>query len=253
MTTFSLRLPAIVGLAFAFATATGASELPIIAKARAFIGPESALDGIRSVHFTGTSVATNSTDPAKKTRAAMDIVFQKSERQRIMATSDKNIEVTALDGYEGWQRVQDAADPSKWRQTLLGTEQIKRLRAQTWESLAFFRGIESVGGRIEDQGRATVDGVACQKVAFIHAPNIIFHRYFDLATGRLVLTETENGSASRELGEMWVKGIRFPKTLTMVSKNTEGQTQTITIEFEKVTLNETFPPDLFAVPALTRR
>lgn len=253
MTSFPLRFLALAGAALALAGPALASEPPIIAKARAYLGSEAALSAIKSVRFTGTLVAVDPADPAKQTRAAMEIIFQKPEQQRIMATSDKTIEVTSLDGYEGWQRVQDAADPSKWRQTLLGTEQIKRLRAQTWENLAFFRGIEQVGGRAEDQGPVTFEGVPCRKIAFIHAPNIIFYRYFDVATGRLVATETENGSISREEGEMRVEGVRFPKVLTMTSKTAAGQMQTVTINFETITLNETFPATIFAVPALSRR
>lgn len=238
-----------------FASALAANEPPILAKARAYIGSEAALNGLKSIHYTGTLVTADPADPAKQTRAAMDIVFQKPEQQRIMATTDKAVEITALDGYDGWQRVQDPGDPTKWRQTLLGTDQIKRLRANTWENLAFFRGIERIGGRIEDQGTKTVDGVTCQKIAFIHAPNIIFTRYFDIATGRLVLTETEAGGTIREQGEMIVNGIRFPRTvITSVGpQNAQGTVQTVTINFDKVTVNTAFPSSHFAVPGLRPR
>ncbi|MBI4622633.1 MAG: hypothetical protein HY736_05335 [Verrucomicrobia bacterium] len=243
----------LIAAALGFAAALQAAEPAIIARARAFVGPEAALAAVKSLHYTGTLVTTNSAEPSKQERAAIEIVFQRPEQQRITSTSDKIIEVTSLDGYEGWTRVQDAGDPTKWRQTLLGPDQVKRLRAQTWENLAFFRGIERVGGRVEDQGPATVEGVACQKIAFIHGPNIIFYRFFDVATGRLVSTETENGGISREQGEWRANGIRFPKTLTMTTKNAAGQTQIVTINFEKVTVNETFPAKLFAVPAMAPR
>ena len=39
---------------------------------------------------------------------------------------------------------------------------------------------------MEDLGLTVMDGVTCQKVAFIHDPKIYFHRYFDVATGRHV-------------------------------------------------------------------
>lgn len=236
------------------AAVLSAAEPAIIAKARAFLGPESALGSVTSIHYTGTLITTDPNDASKQTRAAMEIIFQKPERQRIMATTDKTIEVTALDGYDGWQRVQDAADPSKWRQTLLGTEQIKRLRANTWENLSFFRGLERIGGRIEDEGTKTIDGVTCQKLAFIHAANIIFYRYFDVATGRLVFTETESGGTIREQGEMIVNGIRFPRSIVTATgnKNAKGEPQTVTINFDKITINESFPASQFAVPGLGR-
>jgi hypothetical protein len=117
----------------------------------------------------------------------------------------------------------------------------------------FFRGIERVGGKIEDLGPVNVDGVACQKIAFIHGPTIVFTRYFESETGRLVLTETEAGGAIREQGSVVVNGVRFPQTIITVTKAAGGKVQTVTINFEKITVNEVFPPAFFAVPALSNR
>lgn len=231
-----------------FACSLPAAEPAIISKARAYIGNEAALNNVMSVHYTGTLVTTDPADPQKQARAEMDILFQKPEQQRITVTSEKSIEVTALDGYDAWQRVTSVADKTQWRQTLLGTEQIRRLRANTWENLSFFRGLERAGGRVEDQGTTTVEGVTCQKVAFIHAPQIIFFRYFDVATGRLVFTETESGGTIREQGEIIVDGIRFPKSIVTATKNQAGQLQTVTITFDKIEVNKPFPRSLFAVP-----
>ena len=236
-------------LAFGLSPAAGrAAEPAILAKARAYLGPEALLDGVNSIHFFGTLTAADPADAAKTTRIAIEIMFQKPDRQRIVKTSETAIDVTALDGYDAWQRVQSVSDPAKWRQSLLGSEQIKRLRANAWESLFFFRGLERQGGRIDDLGPVTVDGVAYRKVAFIHAPSIIFYRYFDPATGRLVHTETESGEIQREQGEILAGGLRFPKSVKIISKNATGQPQTVTIDFEKIILNEILPGSLFQVP-----
>ncbi len=235
------------------AAALPAAEPAIIAKARSFVGSEAALNGVKSVHYVGTLVTTDPADPKKETRAKMEIIFQKPEQQRIVATSETTVEITALDGYEGWTRVQAIADAGKWRQTLLGSEQIKRLRANTWENLGFFRVIERIGGRVEEQGTQVIDGVTCQKIAFVHGPKIAFYRYFDPATGRLVMTETEGGGTIREKGEMTVEGVRFPKSIITTSKNAKDQVITVTIEFEKITVNEVFPAKLFAVPGMSNR
>lgn len=230
-----------------------AAELPIITKARARLGSEAAIGDLKSIHYVGTLVTTDPADPSKQQRAAIEIVFQKNDQQRITTTYDQLIETTSLDGYDAWQRKQDPTDPTTWQQTLQGAEQIKRLRANTWETLAFFRGLETRGGRIEDQGAVTIDGVACQKVAFIHAENIIFYRYFDLATGRLTLTETEAGGTLREQGEMIAAGLRFPKSLVTTTKNPAGKVQSVTITVEKITVNEVFPASFFAVPIQSPR
>jgi hypothetical protein len=253
MTFPSLRVLIATGAALAALGVAHAAEPPIIAKARAFLGTEDALQAVKSIHYTGTLVVTDEANPAAQAPAAMDLVFQKPHQQRVQATSASRIEVTALDGYDGWQRVQDPADTTRWQQSLLGTEQIKRLRANTWENLSFFRGIESVGGRVEDQGQVTFEGIPCQKLAFVHAPNIIFFRYFELATGRLVYSETENGSSIREQGEVRVNGIRFPKSMTNTTRNAAGQVRSYTITFDKITVNEALPPSHFAVPALSAK
>jgi outer membrane lipoprotein-sorting protein len=251
MTSSLLRLFPAACTALVFATAGHAAEPAIVAKARAFVGTEAALNGVTSIHYSGTLITADPTDPKKQASAAIEIFFQKPDQQRIQAIGPKIVEVTALDGYDAWQRQHEVGDPTKWQQTLLGPDQIKRLRANTWENLSFFRGLEAHGGRVEEKGSASFDGVDCAKIAFIHAPNIIFNRYFDKATGRLVFTETEAGGTIRENGEMRVNGVRFPKTIITTTKNaTTGQTQTVTITFDKIVLNEPFPAKLFAPPAL---
>jgi outer membrane lipoprotein-sorting protein len=247
----SLRRLFATGAALVSTMTVVAAEPAIIAKARGFLGTEAALNAVKSVHFVGTLVTADPADSSKQTRAAIEIFFQAPEKQRIQATSDKNIEVTALDGYDAWQRVQNLAKRGDWQIKLLGADQIKRLRAGTWESLGFFRGIERHGGHLEDQGPASMEGIACQKIAFVYAPNIIFTRSFDQSTGRLVFTETESGGTQREQGETTVSGVRFPKTIITTTKNSAGQTQTITLNFEKITVNEALPATLFAVPALS--
>jgi outer membrane lipoprotein-sorting protein len=252
---FSCLIAAVTALAVT--PATRAAEPPIIAKARAYLGSEAALEAVKSIHYTGTLVVSDGATPSKSTPAAMDMVFQKPYQQRVQATSATAVEVTALDGYDAWQRLQDPANPANWKQSSLGSDQIKRLRANTWENLWFFRGIERVGGRLEDQGLVTFEGIPCHKIAFVHvpaaekSPGIIFYRYFEVATGRLVYTETEGGSTIREQGEMKINGVRFPKSMINSTKGADGKVRTLTITFDKITVNEVFPPTHFAVPPLT--
>ncbi len=243
----------VLGLASWFFVVKAHAQPEIIAQARAFIGDEVVLSAVRSLRFVGTLVTTDPVDPSKQTRASVEIIFQKPAQQRITITYAKALEQTALDDYEAWQRQQEPSDASKWRLSLLSIEQVRRLRANTFENLTFFRGIEQQGGRIEDQGVVTIEGVACQKIAFIHAPNIIFTRYFDLTTGRLRLTETEAGGSIREEGEISVNAVRFPEKIITRTPIANGKSQTVTISFDKITVNETFPAAYFAVPALSHR
>lgn len=228
---------------------------PWIAKARAAVGSESALNRVQSIHFKGT-LATTQRVPvegqAGQTREeqlvlGIDIVFQKPYRQRMILRSDKVVETTALDDYDAWVRRAEAPDEKRWQVTLLDAQQVKRLRANTWENLHFYTGLARRGGKVDFGGEVEVDGRKCVKLSFVHDDTIAFVRYFDQATGRLVKTETENGAEIREEGELVVQGLRFPRRL--INRAPNGQVATIT--FESVTVNEPLPADAFAVPAFS--
>lgn len=223
-----------------------------IAKARAAVGSESALSAINSVRFIGTvetiQKIPSKEDPAKTAdailRLAIDISFQNPYRQRIVLRSDKSVETTALDGYDGWFRRTETGKEDKAQLSLLESAQIKRLRANTWENLSFYRGIDARGGHVDYQGEADVDGKNCVVLAFVHADSISFTRYFEKATGMLIKTVTEVGGEIREEGEIMVNGIRYPKKL--INKSPDGQVATIT--FDSVKVNEPLPASEFTVP-----
>ncbi|HET7536462.1 MAG TPA: hypothetical protein VFJ90_08415, partial [Candidatus Didemnitutus sp.] len=182
----------------------------------------------------------------KPLRLAIDIIFQKPYQQRISLRSDKYVETTALDDYDAWARRSEIGKEGQWQLTLLDTAQIKRLRANTWENLAFYRGLEGRGGRVEFQGDATIDGKDCVKIAFVHSDAISFTRYFEKSTGLLVKTVTENGAEIREEGEIVVDGVRYPKKL--INKSQAGQITIIT--FDTIKVNEAVPASEFAVPPM---
>jgi hypothetical protein len=226
----------------------------VIARARAYLGSESALNAVTSIHYTGKLELTEKVpSPEDKTKQVdrlvslpAEIIFQKPYQYRQSVTRPGFVITIALDGYDGWSQSTNPQDPAQWRVTLLGAQQVKQLRANTWENLSFFTGLGKKGGRVELVGDVTVEGVACVKLSFIHADNIVFHRFLDKATGRLVKTETDNGGEIREEGEILVNGVRFPRKV--INKAANGQVTTIAID--KVVVNEQIPASEFAVPAL---
>jgi GMP synthase (glutamine-hydrolysing) B subunit len=113
---------------------------------------EEALEQVRSVRFIGTLL----TDTQQS--VSIEIIFQKPYQQRIVTTGIDRMETTALDDYEGWQKIEDLKDKGRWRMKLLTKDQVKRLRANTWENLAFFRGLQIKGGQVENHGDTTVRG-----------------------------------------------------------------------------------------------
>ncbi|MEO6874588.1 MAG: hypothetical protein ABI222_07170 [Opitutaceae bacterium] len=243
------RAASMLVLIFA-AAAVAHAELPVIAKARAYLGSESALNAIKSVHYVGSVLVPNAADPKKPTRMTVDIIFQAPYRQRTVRSTATVTDTTALDDFDSWHRIQDAKDPTRWKMQLLTADQIRRQRAIAWENLAFYRGLEREGGQVLDQGTVAIDGITCRKVAFVHAKDIVFYRSFDVTNGRLVQTETESGSTIREQGEIRVNGVRFPRVITNSVKDAQGKNQTITVTFDRITVNETHPESFFEVPPL---
>lgn len=249
---FALVLAAFVPLALSPLHAETAEQW--IAKARAYLGSERDLNAVTSIHFSGRLEGTEKVPaPDDKTKqidqpisVPIELIFQKPYQQLMTLTRADSMAMTGLDDYDAWSKSSNPKDPKQWRLTLLDAPQIKRFRANTWEALYFYAGIEKRGGHVKLGGDVMVDGVACVKVTFIHADTIAFIRFFEKSTGRLIKTETENGSEIREVGEQIVNGIRFPRK--NINKAPNGQVTTIL--FDKVVLNERIPASQFAVPAL---
>ncbi|MGH7996820.1 MAG: hypothetical protein ACREFX_10750 [Opitutaceae bacterium] len=231
-----------------------AGELPIIAKARAYLGADAALDAVRSLHLVGHIVIHQPGKP--DTPVTFDQVFQKPCEESLTAVFKDRFFRKVLDDYDGWMRVQahkpgeplefdDRRSPSL---TILDVDEILSLRADAWENLSFYRGIESVDGSLKDLGPATVDHVACDEIEFQHPGGIAFYRYFDRATGRLVFTRTSKGSQIRESGYRVVSGIRFPAKIILTDRDAAGKEQTTTMFVDRVVVNQDFPESFFAMP-----
>ena len=226
----------------------------VIARARAYLGTESALNAVRTIHFSGRLEGTEKVrDSADKTKTVdqpvslpAEIIFQKPYQQLITLVRPDAVETTALDDYDAWQRRTNPAKPGQWTVNLLDGGQIKRLRANTWENLSFFAGLEKKGGHVQAGEDTTVEGVVCAKLSFVHDDNIVFIRYFEKNSGRLIKTVTESGTEIREEGELFANGVRFPRKV--ISKAPNGQVTVIV--FDRVVVNETVPAGEFAVPAL---
>lgn len=221
----------------------------VITKARAYLGGEAALNAVNSIHFTGSIEMTETPGSATSSgKSGIEIVFQKPCQHRLVVSSAKSVDITGLDDYFAWRRVEPVGE-ARVRTIAMGKDQTKRLRANTWENLSFFRGIEQRGGEIIDQGDAEIDGVKCRKLVFSYGAGIEFIRYFDIATGRLVLTETLPVGRIHEEGEQIVSGVRFPKKVVATgTPSADGKTRVITITFDRVTLNENFPASTFEQP-----
>jgi len=247
MSKWSPRFLACAGALLACAAAR--AEPAVVGLARAYLGPDSTLDAITSIHLVGNLERVDP-DHADKgpIRGTIDLVFAKPLRQRQVVRLHDATETTVLDGYDAWDLLQDNADPSKHVLTWMGAADIKAIRASTWENLYFYRPSRNEVA-VEDKGPATVGGIACERVDFVHGPAIVFERYFDRDTGCLVST-LRGPETLRESGEIRAGGIRFPKTVVSVQKTASGKDLVSTVNFDSVVLNEPVGPDLFVAPSL---
>ncbi len=247
MSKWSPRFLACAGALLACAAAR--AEPAVVGLARAYLGPDSTLDAITSIHLVGNLERVDS-DHADKgpIRGTIDLVFAKPLRQRQVVRLHDATETTVLDGYDAWDLLQDNADPSKHVLTWMGAADIKAIRASTWENLYFYRPSRNEVA-VEDKGPATVGGIACERVDFVHGPAIVFERYFDRDTGCLVST-LRGPETLRESGEIRAGGIRFPKTVVSVQKTASGKDLVSTVNFDSVVLNEPVGPFLFVAPSL---
>lgn len=211
----------------------------VIARAREFIGGDAALAAVHSIRFVGSLHL-----PDGRV-GDIEIVVRLPMQQHMTVTIDNVRETTALSGYDGWRRMEHLDTPANWDLQLLEAEQIRQLRANTMETIGFYRGFEKLDGRVEPMGEVEIEGVPCAKLAFIYTPRIQFMRCFDLATGRLVLSQVNTGESVRESGEIVVNGVRFPKELVTTTRAGKR-----TINFSRIQVNEEFPDSLFDVPLL---
>jgi len=234
-------------LVFVVLTSAGSADsADVIAKAREYLGGDAALSAIHSIHFSGTTVEFDG--KADAAPYPIEIVFQKDFQQRIVLTKPTQTEIIALDDYEAWRRLQDTDDPTRGQTLLYLKEKVKQLRATTWENLAFFKGVEQVGGTVVDDGLVDLDGKSAHKLTFVHEPGVVYVRYFDPESGRLLLTETDQGSRIREDGEVMAGNVRFPQRIVISDTESSGTKRTVTINIGKVVINETFPDEFFSVP-----
>lgn len=211
----------------------------IITKAREFLGGDDALSKVKSIRYAGEF------ETADGGTGTIEIIFQKPLMQRVTVVRDNIGEVTALNDFEAWRKTYDASNADRWSITLLDVEKIRELQANTWENLNFFQGIEQRRGSIENRGLAEVDGRQAVELVFRHPSDIEFVRFFDIETGRLLMTRTRDGSEIRESGKIEVNGVVFPEKIVM-SKDGEKMNE---IRFTEVVLNQAFDPSLFDIPS----
>lgn len=242
-----LALFALVSVLLPLAHAAAADA--VIDQARRYVGKDRDLDGVRSLHYRCRLEVSG----AMEASGTLEILLQKPCLQKTIRVIGDRREIVGLDDTEAWMRVESVAKPALSRTDVLPVAQLRLLRANALENLAFYRGLEKFGGSVELRGETTHEGRAATKVAFLHPGGIVFLRTFDKADGRLLVTEGPGGELIREEGEKLVGGIRFPERLVSTGKTQDGAPVVVSIVFEEIVVNAPVAADAFALPMPTLR
>lgn len=213
-----------------------------IQRARVHLGGDAALDRVQSLIYRGTF------ETADAVTGQIVITLKKPARQHLELIIDDTRRITAINDFEGWERVSRISNPEEWSMVLIDFNEFRRMRANTWENLFFFRGIEQMRGRVIDRGLVTFNEKEAHLLVFEYDRNLSYSRYFDPQSGRLYATVNDRGQEIREEGEMMVDGIRFPREII---SRVDGR-DVMRVRFSEIRVNPPVDDQIFEVAPVSR-
>ncbi|MGE9295009.1 MAG: hypothetical protein ACQKBV_01785 [Puniceicoccales bacterium] len=227
-----------------FLSASGLSAEPVaefLKKARAQLGSESALKGVESLQYAGEVMS-----PTGEKISELKLVFDKPDRQLLREDRNDEIHQTAVNGFEGYLLSYNKTDPANKVLRVLPPAQTKRLMANAVENLNFFNGpMQLRGAEIVDGGMVDYKGQTVRKVLFKYPLGLVYERYFDPNSGKLLATVSSDGLTMVERKSLQSGGIKFPKVVD--TYDAEGNLVR-TVEFTEIVVNGTIEPGAFDFP-----
>ncbi len=222
-----------------YAGSADTEVVAVIKKARSYIGEESDLKSVKSLRFKGTITNSNGDE------GHIEIQLKAPYKQLQVLTGDGVVQEFGLNDYEAWKKVYKKDDPDHYNLIPSNSEQLKRVRANTFDNLNFFSSETSYQRKLAYLGREDINGEEVDRVKVTYGP-IYYIRNFKVSNGQLLLTEIETGERIQESGEIKVGGIRFPKTLVSMIDDKEVHR----IDFDLIEVNPELSESLFTQPAL---
>ncbi len=207
-------------------------------KARAFVAPESRLEAVETLRYTGTL-----TPAAGGETREVALLLEKPANQRLEITQGQGRITMIVNEFDGFM-IQEDLETGESRVTPLPIEQVRRFKANAAENLYFFDFPPGRQVRAKYLGTEEFRGRTVDAVRYIHPHGIRFLRYFDPGSGKLLGTETDTGSVNTEEGVREVDGIRFSEKVLSF----EGDEPVHTIRFERIEVNPEIPDGAFDLP-----
>ncbi len=215
----------------------------IIAKARDYLGGDTQLRAVETIQFQGT-FTTHEGDG----KGEILIYLKKPFKQRldVIRAHDGIVETTAINDIDGWGRRANEKDAEDWTIRILSMGELKRMRANTFDNLNFYSGIEQLGGSIINKGIVNKEGKEAYLLHFKYDKTIHYKRYFDVNTGKLLGTINDKGIEIKDIDEIIVDGIRFPREQIRIEDGKKKDTLT----FTKIVINAPLDDKIFELPSL---
>lgn len=238
----SIFLTAAVLCAATLAQAAAPAET-LVAKARAALGGETALNAVKSLRIE-MSVA----DAEGKSLGAMINEYKSPLKQRELNYTEKNLElVSASDGREGYKTFR-RLDNNASQMQVIPYEENEARRDITASNLNLLAVPDPERGTLAAGEDATIEGAACATLDYKYRSGVLIRRYIDKATGRLAATRLgDKGPLMINIGEQKVSGIIFPKSI--VIRDDKGKTLR-TLTLAKIEVNAPLDDATFAMPRL---
>ena len=212
----------------------------VIEKARKFLGGSENLEQIESLKYTGTI-----NSPERKRAGSLVMELKKPQKQRIqIETPSGDLEVTAVNGYEGWIMKKASGEQAAEVQ-VMKPENLNRMLVSTWENLNFFKEPTEQHAKTVFKGITEFRGRPVYELHVIYPGGTpTFRRYFDKQTGELVGSLTDDGLEFIESGMILVDGVQFPRKIEAF----RGEKRVHVIEFSEITINPEISDSQFEYP-----
>ena len=238
---FQLCLIAVLCAAPAAVARADVDAEDVIAMARAYIGPEEKLDGVRSLIVVGTEVPADDGPEVRYTAHLKRPLYQRVEQD-----DGQMLTVMAVDPYEGWVMRQRHGQPlSAARIAPMDPATYAEMRVNTIMNLYYFRGHERFRGEVTYLGEREVDGEPAHVLEYRFGRRGRMVRAVHAETGRLLTTELDGGVLLRERGKQRIGGLRFPE---QIESYIDGELAG-TITLEQIRVNPEVDDAIFAYPS----
>lgn len=230
----------------AFSTAASLPAIPpsageIVARARAQLGEESALEDLVTLQIIGRILPAAPDMPDAK----VHLTARRPLSQRLEVKIDDIVETTIINGARSCMMRCNASVDDSHHMRPLSAKEAARLRFSTVNLFSFYRPDTRSGETLDYGGIVLHRGMRCHRLIYSCPDGSTSTRYFTVSNNRLISSLNCRGIETVESGEQSVGGIRFPRKIDSFQ---DGRLLH-TFLLEQILVNKPLRAGVFTVPA----